>query len=391
MERDILHIDMDAFFAAVEQRDHPEWRGKPVVVGSPPNQRGVVSTCSYEARVFGIRSAMPSSEAARRCPHAIFVAPNMERYAAVSRQVLAIFERFTPQVEPVSIDEAFLDISGAHGLFGDNQAIVQQIRAAICEETGGLTASVGVATNKFLAKLASDMNKPNGVTLVPREPDAILSFLAPLQVGRLWGVGPVLRVQLEQAGYRIIGDIQRATTTTLATLCGSHTAAWLRRMAQGDDTREITTNWEEKSLSREHTFLTDCRDPDKVRTVLCALTEDVGRRLRAAGRFARTAKLKLRWSDFQTLSRQKTFTHAICDDFTLREAACGLLAAEPLVKPVRLIGFGVTGLTSIRSEQLLLFDDEASGRRKRETLSKTIDTLRERFGDDRIQRIHPTL
>lgn len=388
MERDILHSDMDAFFAAVEQRDHPEWRGKPVVVGAPPDQRGVVSTCSYEARAFGIRSAMPSSEAGRRCPHAIFVSPNMERYEAVSRQVFAIYERFTPQVEPVSIDEAFLDVSGAHGLFGDNQTIVQQIRAAIHKETGGLTASVGVAGNKFLAKLASDMKKPNGVTLVPREPDAVLSFLAPLPVGRLWGVGAVLRTQLEQAGYRTIGDIQRADTRALIALCGNHMAAWLSRLARGDDAREVTTEWEEKSISREHTFLIDCRDADTVRAVLCELTEDVGRRLRAAGRFARTAKLKLRWSDFQTLTRQKTFAASICDDFTLREAACNLLAAESLVKPVRLVGFGVTGLASDRSEQLLLFDEEVDGRRKRETLSKTIDTLRERFGDDRIQRVH---
>ncbi len=386
MDRDILHIDMDAFFAAVEQRDHPEWRGKPVVVGARPDQRGVVSTCSYEARAFGVRSAMPSSEAGRRCPHAVFVPPDMARYGAVSRQVFAIFERFTPLVEPVSVDEAFLDVTGAHRLFGDSTAIAGRIRAAIREETDGLTASVGVAGNKFLAKLASEMHKPDGLTVVPRAPQEILRFLEPLPVGRLWGVGAVTREQLERAGYRTVGDIQRAGAASLAALLGAHTAAWLQRLARGDDDRDVITDWDEKSLSREHTFAADCGDAAKVRAVLCALTEDVGRRLRAAERFARTAKLKLRWSDFQTLTRQKTFATAVCDDFTLREAACALLDGEPLVKPVRLVGFGVTGLCGSRSEQLLLFDDGAADLHKRETLSKTIDALRERFGPDRIRR-----
>ncbi len=386
MERDILHIDMDAFFAAVEQRDHPEWRGKPVIVGAAPDQRGVVATCSYEARRYGVRSAMPSAEAGRRCPHGIFVAPDIARYEAVSQQVFAIFERFTPLVEPVSVDEAFLDITGAHTLFGDNLTIAESIRAAIRQETGGLTASAGVAPNKFLAKLASEMNKPDGITLVPRDRVAILGFLAPLPVGRLWGVGAVLRAQLEQAGYRTIGDLQRAAEPALAALLGNHSTRHLLRLAQGDDDRDVTLDWDEKSISREHTFPTDCRDAAKVPAVLRALTEDVGRRLRAAGRFARVAKLKLRWADFQTLTRQRTFEAAVCDDFTLLEAACGLLASEPLVKPVRLIGFGVTGLAADRSEQLLLFDDGASHRRKRETLCKTVDTLRDRFGADRIRR-----
>lgn len=390
MDRDILHIDMDAFFAAVEQRDHPQWRGKPVVVGASPDQRGVVSTCSYEARVFGVHSAMSSMEAGRRCPHAIFVPPDMARYEAVSRQVFAIFERFTPLVEPISIDEAFLDVTGAHGLFGDNVTIAELIRAAIRKETDGLTASVGIAPNKFLAKLASESQKPDGLTVVPRTPQEILHFLAPLPVGRLWGVGTVMRAQLARAGYRTVADIQQTEERTLVRVVGAHTANWLLRLARGDDDRDVITDWDEKSFSREHTFGTDCHDAENVRAVLCALTEDVGGRLRAANRFARTAKLKLRWSDFQTLTRQKTFTTAICDDFTLREVACALLDNEPLVKPVRLVGFGVTGLCDSRNEQLLLFDDDTTSLRKRETLSKTIDAIRERFGPDHIQRIPGT-
>ena len=383
---DILHIDMDAFFAAVEQRDHPELRGKPVVVGAPADQRGVVSTCSYEARAFGVHSAMPSREAFRRCPQAIFVPPNMPRYAAVSRQVFAIFERFTPLVEPVSIDEAFLDVTGSRRLFGEPEAIAISIRAAIHAETG-LTASVGVAGNKFLAKLASESRKPDGLTVVPRSRTEVLAFLAPLPVGRLWGVGKVMRELLEGHNYRLIGDIQHATGPALAAVVGHHAASHLLRLAFGEDEREIETDAEEKSISREYTFPADCRDPDRLRAVLRDLTDDVGQRLRESGKFAGVGKLKLRWSDFQTLTRQRSFPAPVCDDFTLRRLALELLQAEPLVQPVRLIGFGVSGFTTERHEQLSLFDDPPAVRRDRdEKLCHTVDRLRNKLGADQIVR-----
>lgn len=384
MERDILHVDMDAFYAAIEQRDHPEWRGKPLIVGASPDQRGVVSTCSYEARVFGVRSAMSSVEAGRRCPHAIFVRPDIARYEAVSKQMFAIFERFTPLVEPLSIDEAFLDITGAHKLFGDNLAIARTLQQAITNELGGLTASIGVASNKFLAKLASEMNKPNGLTIVPETKDEILKFLAPLPVGRLWGVGTVTRATLEQAGYWTIGDIQKTKLPLLEKLVGKAGAEHLFRLSHGEDYREVETVREEKSISREYTFGADCSDKARLRSLLCELAEDVGARLRVAGLFANTVRLKLRWSDFKTITRQMTRETPFCDDFTLRDAVCRLFEREKVVKPVRLIGVGVSGLSNERHVQPMLFDDPVEKLKKQELLSKTVDELRARFGDDRI-------
>lgn len=387
MARDILHIDMDAFYAAIEQRDNPQWRGKPLVVGARPEQRGVVSTCSYEARTYGIHSAMSSVEAGRRCPHAIFVPPDMSRYAAVSQHIFTIFEQFTPLVEPLSIDEAFLDITGSHALFGDNQTMALKIQAAISNETGGLTASIGIANNKFLAKLASDMKKPNGITIVPYDHNAIIQFLAPLPIGRIWGIGTVTRTHLERYGYKTIADIQRSSVAALRPLVGEANAWRIYSLAHGEDEREVITDTSEKSLSREHTFDTDCADPKHLRAMLYALTEDVGRRLRASKRYATTARIKLRWSDFKTITRQISFDQAVSDDFTLREAAALLFDNEQLIKPVRLIGFGVFGLTTTRITQQLLFDNNSDTLKKRETLSETVDALRQRFGSSLIQ--HP--
>ncbi|MDD5706989.1 MAG: DNA polymerase IV, partial [Kiritimatiellae bacterium] len=312
---EILHVDMDAFFAAVEQRDRPELRGLPVIVGAPRDRRGVVSTCSYEARAFGVHSAMPSREAARLCPRGIFLPPDMERYAAVGRQVRKIFERFTPLVEPLSIDEAFLDVTGSRGLFGDGQTIAAMIRAAIRDELH-LTASVGVAGNKFLAKLGSELAKPDGLVVAPRERPAILAFLAPLPVGRLWGVGKVLKAQLEQHGYRLIGDLQRAERARLEAQVGRHVAGHLLQLAFGDDPREVETVREELSISREHTYDVDCRNLDDLCRTLRDLADDVGRRLRADGRYATVGRLKLRWGDFRTITRQAPFEVPCRDDIT---------------------------------------------------------------------------
>ncbi|MGI6497118.1 MAG: DNA polymerase IV [Kiritimatiellia bacterium] len=383
--RIILHVDMDAFFAAVEQRDRPGLRGKPVIVGAPPDQRGVVSTCSYEARAFGVRSAMPSREAYARCPHGIFLPPDMARYAAVSRQVMEILERFTPLVEQVSVDEAFLDVSGAGRLFGDGPEIARRIRAAIRDELR-LTASIGVACNMFLAKLASELDKPDGLTVVPEGRAAIAAFLAPLPAGKIWGVGRVLQESLHRHGYRTIGDLQRADAVRLASQVGAHTAGHLLKLAFGDDPRELAPDTVEQSLSREHTFLRDVSDIARVRRALAALVDSVGARLRNDGRYAGLARIKLRWADFKTITRQCPLSPPACDDHSLREAAFALFDAEPKPKPVRLIGFGVAGLVDDRCEQMTLFDDPAPDRERQETLSHAIDDIRKRLGPDSLRR-----
>ena len=383
--RTILHVDMDAFFASVEQRDRPELRGLPVIVGAPPDQRGVVSTCSYEARKFGVHSAMPSREAYARCPQGIFLPPDMHRYAAVSRQVMEIFGRFTPLVEQVSVDEAFLDVSGTLKLFGDGPEIARKIRAAIRDELH-LTASVGVAPNMFLAKLAGEIHKPDGMTVVPDGRAAIAEFLAPLAVERLWGVGRVLQETLHTHGYRTIGDLQRANPARLAMQVGGHTADHLMKLAFGDDPRELALDTVEQSFSREHTFLHDVSDRPRVRRALAMLVDDVANRLRADGRFAGVARIKLRWADFKTITRQRPISPPANDDQSLREAAFALYDAEPQPQPVRLIGFGVGNLATERMEQLTLFDNPAPARDRQEAVSRAIDQIKERLGSTSIRR-----
>jgi len=376
---------MDAFFASVEQRDHPEWRGKPVIVGAPSNQRGVVSTCSYEARVFGVHSAMPSREAYRRCPQGIFVPVDMARYDEASRRVFAIFERFSPLIEPISIDEAFIDVTGARLLFGDGKEIAEKIRAIIHAEVG-LAASIGVAGNKFLAKMASEKAKPDGLFVVPEDREAIVRFLGAHKIGALWGVGKITGEALERAGFHFVSDIQKADFAYLTRVVGESFAAHLRALSFGEDAREVETEFEEKSLSREYTFLTDCRDGDAVREVLKNLADEVGERVRSHGRYATVGRLKLRWSDFRTITRQSPFETAVCDDFSFRAMALRLFDAEKLIQPVRLIGFGVSGFCDGRREQLSLFDDAPAAREKRERLCRTVDALREKLGAEAVKR-----
>jgi DNA polymerase-4 len=385
MDRVFLHVDMDAFFASVEQHDNPSLRGKPVIVGGPAEQRGVVAAASYEVRKFGVHSAMPSGEAARRCPDAIFVRPRMKRYREVSQQVFEIFERFTPLVEPISVDEAFLDVTGSERLFGSGVEIGESIRRAIVEETG-LTASVGVAPNKFLAKLASDMDKPDGLTLVPFSREAIVAFLAPLSVGRIWGVGAVTQKSLEAAGIRTIGDLQNASLGTLVRVVGEHSTGHLKRLAYGEDDREIVTEHEEKSISKEHTFARDVVDRDVLEGVLLTLVDSVGSTLREKQKYAGVIRLKLRWQGFTTVTRQRQLESPCCDAFGLRHAALALLSKEEISQPVRLIGIGVSRLCDRPVEQLSLFDDGGQTREKRETLSRSVDALQERFGSGAIGR-----
>jgi nucleotidyltransferase/DNA polymerase involved in DNA repair len=386
-EKTILHIDMDAFFAAVEVHDHPELKGKPVVIGSPPDKRGVVSTCSYEARKFGIHSAMPSRTAFKCCPHAVFLPPNMKRYQEVSGQIMEIFRRFTPLVEPLSCDEAFLDVTGARYLFGDGPEIARKIKAAVKEETG-LTCSVGVASNMFLAKIASDLNKPDGLTIVPASEKLIHAFLAPLPVKRMWGAGKKTQEILEAHRIRTIGDLQTVDPVKLAAWVGENSAAAFRQLAFGIDERELSTGSEEKSISNEITFDEDQRDAAVVEAALLDLADKVGVRLRLAGFYAATAQIKIRWKDFSSITRQQKLDPPRCDDMTLRETALELFRKETLHSPVRLIGFGVSNLRrTAETAQLDLFASpvkQTSARR--ETLSRAVDRIRERFGRKSIRR-----
>jgi len=387
LQKTILHIDMDAFFAAVEVHDHPELKGLPVVIGAPPDKRGVVSTCSYEARKFGIHSAMPSRTAFQRCPHAVFLPPNMRRYHEVSEQIMEIFRRFTPLVEPLSCDEAFLDVTGARYLFGDGPAIAKKIKAAVKEETG-LTCSVGVAPNMFLAKIASDLNKPDGLTIVPTDEKEIPAFLAPLPVKRMWGAGKKTQAILEAHKIRTIGDLQTIDPAKLSAWVGENSAAFFRRLAFGVDERELETESEEKSISNEITFDEDQRDVEVVEAALIDLADKVGARLRLAGYYAATAQIKVRWKDFSTITRQRRLDPPCCDDITLRETALELLRKETLHSPVRLIGFGVSNLRETAdAPQLDLFQTlEKTTSTKREQLSRAVDAIREKFGRKSIRR-----
>ena len=383
--RTILHVDMDAFFASVEQLDHPEWCGKPVIVGAGPHERGVVSTCSYEARKFGVRSAMPSRTAYALCPQGIFTYPNMRRYREVSDAAFGIFGHYTPYVEGVSVDEAFLDITGSIHLYGSAQALGEALRAEV-KRVCGVTCSVGIAPNRLLAKIGSEQRKPDGLTLMPFEPDAVAAFLAPKKLSILWGVGGKTVARLAPYGIVTCGDVQRLPPEQLTTIVGSEIQAeGLRAYAFGIDSSVVA--WEpgeEKSVSREHTFDVDESDRAAVRAKYLELVAEVGRRFRGeAGRWARTAKLKLRDAAFNTVTRQLPFARPSRDDIALREAALALFDREwpeAVRRTVRLIGFGVTNFTASPDdgEPSLFADPEDESRRKRERLSAALDALRER-------------
>ncbi|MDA3927238.1 MAG: DNA polymerase IV [Kiritimatiellae bacterium] len=385
MKRSIIHVDMDAFFAAVEQRDHPEWRGKPVIVGSAPNKRGVVCTCSYEARKFGLHSAMPSCTAGARCPQGIFVRPDMARYKEASGQVFSIFHRYTPMVEPISIDEAFLDITGVLRLLGSPQEIAVKIRADIKKEVG-LNASVGIASNKFMAKIGSEKAKPDGIFEVPDSEPETINFLGRLNVGELWGVGSVSRKKLESAGFFKVSDIQAANPDQLIYLFGERFADHLINLSYGRDFREVEKAAPEKSISKEHTFMEDVSDRNQLSASLKDLCDEVGSRLRAQGYLASVCRIKLRWSDFTTITRQCKFETAVCDDFSIREKALNLFNKETIRASVRLIGVGVSSLTQTSVEQLSLFDNGYLTRKKHESLSRTVDIIRDKLGRDAIMR-----
>ena len=381
--RTILHVDMDAFYASIEQRDHPELRGQPVIVGGG-GPRGVVSAASYEARTFGVRSAMPGARARRLCPQGVFLPVRMQRYGEVSRVLMAILGRFTPLIEPLSVDEAFLDLTGALKLFPDP---ARAIKEAVWEELR-LTASVGVAPNKFLAKLASDMDKPDGVTVAPTEPEAIRAWLAPLPVERMWGVGAKTAESLRRHGLLTFGDLQSRSLEPLARSVGVRQAERLSRLARGEDDRPVQTEREEKSISNERTFGEDLTDPQAMRRALNALVEKVGGRLRAKGRYAGTASIKVRFGDFRTFTRQQPLSPATHRDADLIAAAMALFERVPLRRGVRLLGFGVTQLcedpADLAGAQLDLFQPPPTP--ADDALDQAVDEVRKRFGSASVRR-----
>jgi len=324
MQRTILHADLDAFYASVEQLDNPRLVGRPVVVGGPPEARGVVAAASYEARRFGVRSATPMSRALRLCPQAVRVSPRFDRYREVSRQVMAIFRDVTALVEPLSLDEAFLDATGqatVHGGPDAASALAREIKRRVREETG-LTVSIGGGTNKTVAKIASDMEKPDGLVMVPPGQEA--SFLAPLPVRALWGIGPKAEEALAEMGIGTAGELANADAGALTDRFGVR-GDWFRRMASGQDDRPVETQCERKSVGAETTFPRDLADGPELRQALARVARDVAGRLQQKGIKARTVVLKLRYSDFRTITRQTSLPEGVNGARELAAAAVALL------------------------------------------------------------------
>ncbi|KKK02456.1 DNA polymerase IV [Micromonospora sp. HK10] len=348
----ILHVDMDAFFASVEVRRRPELRGRPVVVGGV-GPRGVVSSASYEARRYGVRSAMPTARARALCPDAVYLPPDFTQYSAASRAVMRIFRDVTPLVEPLSLDEAFLDVAGARRLFGAPAEIARLIRRRVAEEQG-LTCSVGVAPSKFVAKLGSTRAKPDGLLVVPAA--RVLEFLHPLPVAALWGVGERSAEALQRLGLRTVGDLAEAPPGLLRRAVGEASATHLHELAWGRDPRPVSPEQVEKSIGAEVTFDVDVTDPVEIRRALLALAEKVGARLRAAGQVGRTVALKVRLADFRTVSRSRTLTVPTDTAREMFDTAWALWTALAPGEPVRLVGVRMEGLAGVEEtpQQLTL-------------------------------------
>ena len=374
----IIHVDLDAFFAAVEQRDHPELRGKPVIVGGDPRSRGVVSTCSYEARKFGVHSAMPLATALRLCPQGIFVPVDGAKYQRISREVMTVLRRFTPAVEQVSIDEAFLDVAGSEALFGPAPEIARRIKREVVETTG-LTVSVGVATTKLIAKVGSDLRKPDGLVVV--EPGEEAAFLAPLEIRRLWGIGPKTAERLHGLGVSTIGELAALPMETLTRALGDH-GGTLHDRALGIDSDPVVGGGEAaKSVSHETTFAVDVTDQAEIERTLLALTEGVTARLRSAGIRAGTVSVKVRDAHFRTITRQRTLPEPSDLTDTIWRAAVELARPETRGKKIRLLGVSATQLGA--PEQMGMFEivDE-----KRRRVVDATDAVRRRFGDRAVTR-----
>lgn len=392
-----MHVDMDAFFASVELLRHPELVGTPVIVGGS-GDRGVVAAASYEARWFGVHSAMPSVRARRLCPQAVFIPGDHAHYRRVSERLMETFAEWTPLVEPLSLDEAFLDVTGSSRLFGDVAAMASRIRSQILERTG-LYCSIGIARNKFLAKLATSRAKPTATRKGPVMGQGIFvlheddeqDFLDQLPIGDLWGVGPATRDKLVPIGVRTVGDLRHTPDVTLASAVGSGTAGRLKLLSRGIDDRPVSPNVEPKSISHEETFATDVTDPAELRVHLVRQADGVASRLRNHGRVARTIHLKLRYHDFRTVTRSHTLDEATDDTAEILRVASELLARLSLGGGVRLLGVATSMLGRPSTVRQLSFEDLLEDterceprRGAREAANTVVDRIRGRFGSESI-------
>ena len=378
----ILHVDMDAFYASVEERDNPALVGRPVVVGGSAEGRGVVAAANYEARKFGVHSAMATASARRLCTHAVFIKPRIDYYAAVSGKIREIFEQFTPLVEPLSLDEAFLDVTGSAAIFGSAAAIGHQIKDRIKAELR-LTASIGIAPNKFVAKIASDLRKPDGFVIV--EPGDVQAFLDPLPIGRIWGVGKVTGQVFERWGIRTIGQLRQTSPESLQAHFGA-AGEHYRRLARGIDDRRVVPDREAKSISSETTFAHDIDDLEMLHAWLVELVEQVARRLRRHELRGRTIELKVRFADFKTISRSLTLPAPTNITQELLEAGLELLDNRLPARhlAVRLLGFGVTHFAAAVKIQQQLFD--VPDRSRHQTIDRVTDEIASKFGKLAIGR-----
>ncbi|XAM00706.1 DNA polymerase IV [Phycisphaeraceae bacterium D3-23] len=390
--RAILHVDMDQFFAAIAVLDDPSLKGKPVLVGGT-GPRGVLSTASYEARKFGCRSAMPTAVALRLCPHAIIVKVPGARIRELSGKLFDILERVSPKVQPLSCDEAFIDATGSQRLLGPPEQIARSIKDQVRDEIK-LTASVGVAPNKFLAKLASDLEKPDGLTVVPRnteaQPDAIARFLAPLPVGRMWGVGPASEAKLARHQVHTFGDLQACSRERLKRIAGGEEYAnHFYRLSRGLDERPVHGPREAKSVGHEQTFREDLQDPEHVRAIMLGQAEDVARRLRRKHQRAKGVTIKVRFGDFQTITRSQSLDHPTDLTSELYQAAVALFDkwAKHTYRPVRLIGVSASPLTDAHEDQPSLFPDPRNEKQRK--IEQALDTIKDRFGNRAAHRGQP--
>jgi DNA polymerase-4 len=379
--KSIIHLDMDAFYPAVEVLDNPDLKGKPVIVGGTTG-RGVVSSASYEARKFGVHSAQPMATAMRLCPHGIFLPVRMSRYAELSDQVFEIFHRFTPLVEPLSIDEAFLDVTGSTRLFGGPVEIAKKIKQMVREKTG-LTVSAGVASSKFVAKIASDMNKPDGLTVVP--PDRVREFLDPLPIGKMWGVGKVTQEALARLGIHTFRDLSRVSVEVLEKKFGKY-GPKMQELSMGIDERDVIIHQEAKSIGNEETFGEDILAIEPAKKELLAIAGKVSRRLRREGVAVKTVTLKVKYSDFVLITRSATLNKFTNDGTILYQTVCGLLdKTETGQRPVRLLGISVSQLSTRGSEEQLSLFSPFESDRKRKNLNTALDSLQDRFGENIVR------
>ena len=381
MTKKIIHIDMDAFYASVEQHDNPALKGLPVIVGGDPEKRGVVSAASYEARVYGVHSAMPSSQARRLCPQGNFLPVRMHRYREVSGQIFQILREYTPLVEPLSLDESFLDVSGSEKLFGPAPQIAREVKRRILETTG-LTASAGIAPNKFLAKIASDFKKPDG--LVEIKPDEVREFLRELPISKLWGVGKATEEVLKGMGILKVGQLALFPAEKIERKLGKF-GLELMALARGEDERPVSPDADAKSISQEETFTPDLETPDQMKRILLDQAEQVGWELRKQKLKGSTVTVKVRYPDFTLVTRSLTLPFPTDQGIEIYQTAMKLLPrTEALQRRARLLGVGISNLLHRDDpEQYLLFD---SRREKTERSVQAMDRIWEKFGPQAIKR-----